>query len=174
MEEYGKSQPNPTPWYRQFWPWGLIAIPLSAVIMGIVMITLATMTADGLMADDYYKQGLAINRVLERDRKAVELGIKKALMRFDLQRGSIHIQLQSGKRDEWEDSLKLQMLHPLQAQKDIHVSLQHDGVGGYTGKVAGLSLGKWHVLVESEGQGWRLTGRALLPDETTVQLDATS
>ena len=173
MDIREKNHRDSAPWYRQFWPWVLIAIPLSSVIMGIVMITLATMTADGLVADDYYKQGLAINRVLARDRKAVELGIK-ALMRFDPQRGSIHIQLQSGAADQWEDTLKLRMLHPLQAQKDIVVLLQHDGVGGYSGEVASLPLGKWHVLVESEEQGWRLTGRARLPDQTTVQLDATS
>ncbi len=172
MDVYEKNHPDTKPWYRQFWPWVLIAIPLSSVIMGIVLITLATMTADGLVADDYYKQGLAINRVLARDRKAVELGIT-ALMRFDLQRGSIHIQLQSSVRDEWEDRLVVKMLHPLQEQKDIQVAMQHDGVGGYSGKVASLPLGNWHVLLESEGQGWRLVGRARLPDQTTVQLDAT-
>ena len=35
----------------------VIAIPLSAVLAGIVMITIAGKTEDGLVVDDYYKVG---------------------------------------------------------------------------------------------------------------------
>ena len=66
------------PWYRQFWPWFLIAIPLFAVITGLFTVVIATVTSDGLVVDDYYKRGLSINRVLARDQQAAELGIKAA------------------------------------------------------------------------------------------------
>ena len=29
------------PWYRQFWPWFLIAIPMMSVVVGITMLALA-------------------------------------------------------------------------------------------------------------------------------------
>ena len=63
------------PWYRFPLVWMLVAIPFSAVIMGVVMIWLAVDTDDGLVADDYYKLGMEINRVIKRDQKASELGL---------------------------------------------------------------------------------------------------
>ena len=53
------------PWYKEPWPWVLIAIPFSAVIMGVVLITLALESEDGLVVDDYYWKGKQINQVLE-------------------------------------------------------------------------------------------------------------
>ena len=50
-----------TPWYRQRWPWFLIALPASAVIGSAITAVLAVRTFDGPVAADYYKQGLAIN-----------------------------------------------------------------------------------------------------------------
>jgi hypothetical protein len=40
------------PWYRQFWPWVLIAIPLSAVIMGGITLWLALSNPDYLVVDE--------------------------------------------------------------------------------------------------------------------------
>ena len=62
-------------WYQETWPWVLIAIPFSAVLFGIVMVTTALNHPDDLVVDDYYKEGKGINRSLERDRLARELGI---------------------------------------------------------------------------------------------------
>ena len=43
------------PWYRQFWPWVLIAIPLAAVIMGGITLWLAISNPDYLVVkeDEY-------------------------------------------------------------------------------------------------------------------------
>ncbi len=50
-----------TPWYKQFWPWFLIAVPLITLVMGGVLLKLAISTEDSLVVDDYYKEGKAIN-----------------------------------------------------------------------------------------------------------------
>ena len=55
------------PWYREPWPWILMSVPATAVVAGIITLWLAVSSADGLVAEDYYKQGLAINRVIERE-----------------------------------------------------------------------------------------------------------
>ena len=60
-------------WYNFPLVWMMISIPFSAVIMGVVMIWLAVDTNDGLVVDDYYKQGLEINGLISRDKKAAEL-----------------------------------------------------------------------------------------------------
>jgi hypothetical protein len=64
-----------TPWFRQRWPWLLIAGPAIVVVAGIVTIWLAIRSDDGLVADDYYKQGLAINQVIGRAERAQALGL---------------------------------------------------------------------------------------------------
>ena len=48
------------PWYRHGWVWFLAGIPASAIIAGSITIWIAVSTADSLVADDYYKEGLAI------------------------------------------------------------------------------------------------------------------
>ena len=47
------------PWYKQFWPWFLIAIPTSSFIMAYFIVKFATNTQDSLVVDDYYKEGKA-------------------------------------------------------------------------------------------------------------------
>jgi len=39
------------PWYRQFWPWFLIAVPAAAVIAGIITIILAVRTAEPVLSE---------------------------------------------------------------------------------------------------------------------------
>ena len=56
------------PWYREPWPWILMAGPAIVVVAGFATLAIAVKTDDGLVADDYYKQGLAINRVLRARR----------------------------------------------------------------------------------------------------------
>ena len=64
------------PWYRHPWVWGIIAIPGSSVIVGIVMITLAASGPTDLVRDDYYKAGLTINQEFGARERAAELGIE--------------------------------------------------------------------------------------------------
>lgn len=46
--------PNPDikPWYRQFWPWALIAIPFLTVVASAITFWLAVSTSDPLVLDD--------------------------------------------------------------------------------------------------------------------------
>ncbi len=69
------------PWYRQFWPWFLIALPASVVVAALSTAYIANRDADDLVVQDYYKDGLAINRQLEKEERATQLGIS-ATLRF--------------------------------------------------------------------------------------------
>lgn len=45
------------PWYRQFWPWFIIALPTSAVIASFISLWLAISHPDQLIvSDDEYQQ----------------------------------------------------------------------------------------------------------------------
>ena len=163
------NEPAPCPWYRLFWPWFIVAIPLMAVIMGLVTVLLAVSTSDGLVVDDYYKQGLAINRVLARDRKAKELQIT-ALVRIDPHTGKVHMQLEKSGQNSDSEILHLRLLHPTRANLDINVAMHPDGNKGYTAVVEPPTAGKWYLHIEPETQDWRLTKHIKLPGETSVRL----
>ena len=57
------------------WPIILFSIPFAAVLFGIVMITTATMMPDDLVVDEYYKEGMAINRRLSAEQRAADMQI---------------------------------------------------------------------------------------------------
>jgi len=47
----------PLPWYRQFWPWFIIALPASAVIGSFISLWLAVSHPDYLVvSEDEYQQ----------------------------------------------------------------------------------------------------------------------
>jgi len=41
-----------TPWYKEPWPWIVMAPPAAAVLAGIATIWIAVASADGLVAED--------------------------------------------------------------------------------------------------------------------------
>src|SRR4051812_37489807 len=69
------TSPAIRPWYREPWPWLLAAIPFATVIAGGFTLSLAIFTEDSLVADDYYKRGLAINRDIAREQAGARGGI---------------------------------------------------------------------------------------------------
>ncbi len=60
MQQQRNTHPVPgqdVPWYRQFWPWFIIALPAAAVIAGIITLYLAVSNPVSLVVDDEeYKQ----------------------------------------------------------------------------------------------------------------------
>jgi hypothetical protein len=161
------SQALPAPWYRQFWPWFIIAIPASSVLVGSLMLTLAIRNPDPIVVDNYYKQGLAINQQLDRQRIAAELGIQ-ALVRFDAGREQLTIEaLEAG---TLQGPLQLLLIHPTLAGQDRVVTLQADEGGRYVLPLAGSGNSRWHIALESESAGWRLEGRIRLADNTQLLL----
>ena len=67
------------PWYRHPWPWILMAGPAVVVVAGIITAWIAVSTHDGLVADDYYKQGLAVNQKLARNDTAARMQLEARL-----------------------------------------------------------------------------------------------
>jgi hypothetical protein len=57
-------------WYKQAWPWLLMLPPAVSVVGGVAVLCLAIGTNDGLVAEDYYRQGVTINERLARERSA--------------------------------------------------------------------------------------------------------
>ncbi len=166
------------PWYRQPLVWLVISIPLSAVLAGIVTIYLAVTTDDGLVVDDYYKQGLAINRQIERDQTATRLQLA-ADIEIDTANGFITVAFDKGRLPQYPLELTLGLRHATQQQRDNFIRLQHGIDNQYVGVVErdgqkGIRTGVWHVELshakDSGGDAWRLSRRVWLEGFTRVQL----
>ena len=102
------------PWYKQFWPWFLMALPATAVIGGIITIVIAMTNPDGLVKDDYYKAGLGINRTLEREQQATTLGLSAAV-EWQPKQQQVSLQL-AALGPVKSERLLLQLIHPMRLQ----------------------------------------------------------
>ncbi len=168
------------PWYRHPWPWILMAGPFIVVIAGFITLYLAVSSNDGLVDDDYYKQGLAVNQVTARNQNSVRLGLQADLM-LSTDGKQIRILLRGKPDTVLPGVLKLRIAHPTRAGVDQNVLLRADGAGSYSGKLSALLTGRWRIVLEDEKGEWRLTGdwnieknaSLRLPDEAKTEAGST-
>ncbi len=145
----------------------LISLPTAAVIAGMVTLWLAIVSDDGLVADDYYKRGKEINRVLTRDVTAAKMGLA-AVTDFDYDLGKVTILFKKNSTKIRSDILRLRLLHATRAGFDQDLILQRLPDGRYYALFNPMAPGRWHVQLESKD--WRLIGELILPDSRRVSL----
>ena len=141
------------PWYRHRWPWLLMAGPATVVVAGIVTTVIAVRTSDPLVADDYYKQGLGINRMIEREARARALGVT-ATVRFGADATRVRVTLAGAQ----PPALRLTLVHPTRAGEDQSVPLAALGNGVYEGALAAPRSPTLIARLEDPEAKWRLTG----------------
>jgi len=112
--------------------------------------SLAVRSDDGLVADDYYKRGLAINQSLDRTAAAAARGLQGTVDIAD--DGRVDVTLTG--RGAWPATVRLRLSHPTQAGADRIVDLPSVGEGLYGGSIVAFMPGRWRVAVE--GDGWKL------------------
>lgn len=160
---------TPPPWYRQFWPWFIIALPLTAVIAGIATWIIAAHDPDGLVADDYYKQGLAINQTLDREHRAQALGLS-GLARIDSAAQRIVLTLEGQIDARARDDLILRMIHPTRPNLDRTLTLKAEVGKRWSAPLQHTAPGRWHLQLEPATGEWRLNGRLALPEQQQALL----
>ena len=144
----------PKPWHREPWPWILMAGPAIVVVAGIVTTVLAVTSSDGMVADDYYKQGLTINRVIERDARARSLGIT-AQVTFNEERDGVRVMLASNA--PLPGALKLRII-AARRDADQAIELRHAGPALYEGRLTPPRGTHWRLALEDAAGTWRVTG----------------
>jgi hypothetical protein len=153
-------------WKREPLVWMIIAIPLSAVIMGVVMITLAIQSSSGLVVDDYYKKGKQINRVLARDKFAYELGLVAG---FKIEAdGSIEIRFAPEVQIIPGDKIVLELIHATMPGLDQKLIMQKLETHLLTGEISLPGKGRWNLYLQTGD--WRLTGSLQYPRQTKADL----
>jgi hypothetical protein len=154
------------PWYREPWPWILASGPAIVVVAAIVTAYIAWRTADGVVADDYYKRGLAVNEELGRSQRAEALRINGRLTFDGTSAGdAVRLLLRSGEDATGDPAIHVRLVHPGRADFDREAMLAKRGVDGdgkaeYVGTwqpaqpLPAGSRALWSVIVE--GRDWRL------------------
>ena len=142
-------------WKNSPWPWFLLLFPAVAVIAGIITISLAIRTEDGLVSSDYYKEGLAINRVIKREANADKLNIKaEGQYVSDTHR----IRLKVTGNTSFPSTLSLRLIHPTQVNLDQAIVLSVTANGWYEGYIANISPSHWKMSLEDKEGHWKLNG----------------
>ena len=155
------------PWYRVRMLWLIIALPMASVAMGMTILYFAVTTYDGLVVDDYYKQGKNINRVLRRDVAAQSHGLEGTLDIDSAQR-LLKVSLKALHLSVLPARLQLSFLHTTRAGLDRIVLLEKMPSGRYEGRMPELALGHWNVQMEADD--WRLVGVMGAPGVAQVYL----
>lgn len=154
------ADPNSKPWYREPWPWFLMSGPAIVIVAALVSAWIAIKSSDGLVSEDYYKQGLAAGETLTRSKRADELGISAGVRLTD-DKITIRLGAQSG-NTEMPAALIVTLSHPTRAGIDQKSRLQRAG-DAYVGALNLPASGHWLVLVEDEARTWRVMGSVMLP-----------
>lgn len=137
------SQLGSTPWYKEFWPWFIIALLGTVVTASLITVSIAFRHADDLVVDDYYKVGLAINQRLEHREAAAALGIDIKIELFERQVRAITRNIPPS------TELTLLMAHPIEADKDFRLTLLPGPDGVFFADMPAPVASGWH---------WSITG----------------
>lgn len=167
MSRHHATEHPVEPWYRQGWPWFLIMFPAIAVVAGIATLVIAARTFDGMVVDDYYKEGQAIVQTLGRVEHARQLGLRAVLkVRSD----GIRVDLGAAQASSLPGRVIVTVAHPTRGGLDQVVIAERAG-DGYEARLAPLSTGRWLFVIEDETRSWRVDGSAYLPAEMEIVID---
>jgi len=154
-----------TPWYRQPWLW-LFAGPGIVVVASGVSAWLAVSSDDGLVATDYYKRGLLINRQLPVT--AADLHPVAVTLTFD-PNGRVRARIDGDIALPPRIELTLKGTAPEGAAQ--HVLLDRGDANIYGGMLEPSRHGHFNVTLESKD--WRMPTTVASGPLTEVRLATT-
>ena len=143
-------------WFKNPMVWLVILFPTTAVVASMITIVIAVNTEDGLVVDNYYKEGLEINQDISADSNAEQLGVS-AFVDINTQSGEILLELSSDTPMTIPTSVDFRLIHRTRSGLDQQTTLSrlqdHSNFRGYIKPPIGE--GRWTVEVSSANQ-WRV------------------
>jgi len=157
MNPRASSSPgNAPPWYRERWPWLLMAGPFAVIVAALASAWLAVRSDDGLVAQDYYRQGLLINRRLLNPLRPAEAS-PAASLRVGSD-GTLRVRLRNVAEPP---ALEIELVPHGDRARGVRLSLVREG-DEWIGALPALETGT--CIVALEAPAWRLpTTIAALP-----------
>ena len=102
---------------------------------------------------------LRINQRLERDARAVALGI--AVQRIDFVDGEFNFRMEAPNPAQLPGTLRAAFHHATRSDRDQVIELTRDANGSYRGNIVSLDSGRWHV--EISAADWRVVTSYRMP-----------
>ncbi len=158
---------NTEPWYRVPFVWLVVILPLTAVVASFITLALAIRSDTGLVDDDYYKDGMEINRVLDRDRAAAALGLESTLD-IDDAHHELRLRLSARRHETLPQNVELKLMHATRAGFDKILILPRRADGTYRAPLPAFVPGHWDVQLSA--QDWRLVGSLFMPGDHRLDL----
>lgn len=135
------------PWYRQVWFWMVVGPLVFIVLLCAITVSMAFHYSDDVVADNYYKEGRAINQVLHQDEQALALGLT-ADIRFDRITNEVLVSIKNNK--SLPKKLLLFMDHPVKKNKDQYLFLQEILPGEYRAELTTRPEYLWYLSLVPE------------------------
>jgi len=156
----------PKVWYKQFWPWFLIVVPLSSMVLSFTMMNFAFNSEDSMVIDDYYKEGRSINLQIQKLQQAKVLNIATKTQVFA---DTVEVRFITGAPDNGT-ALTLDFYHSTQKFKDFSVTLLRDANGIYRAPFSGEVSGKWQLSLHPINEDWKIQQVISLPQANAFDL----
>ena len=155
---------QPTPWYKNFWPWFLIFFPLVAIIGCISLFITAIGNGPDMVVDDYYKKGKAINLELTKFEKAKALYLHGGL---NVTNERVSFKFTKGDSSNVH-ALKLSFYHRTIKAHDFTATLTPNANQEFTALLDKYTPGAYSVFIEPIDGSWKMKENITLPTEQTV------
>lgn len=156
-------------WYKQFWPWFIIALPASVVVAGFTTLYIALENNDYRVDDDYYKDGFHLQRNDVADKMARDIGVRASLQWLP-EDETIAVRLGFDVELQAASSIRLKVSHPNNAALDFETDASSEDGIHYHANIAASDAGSFsvprNITLEAgqfddtgEAVVWRLRGR---------------
>jgi hypothetical protein len=172
MTTQSTTQPNTRRWFAEPMMLLVVGIPLTSVIVSFVFLAIAISSFDGVVADDYYRRGKEINRLLQRDDTARRFQLGAILTTGN---NRVSARISAATALPWPQAITLKLLHPTQKGRDLTLQLQRqstatvDGHSAlYRAAIQRFSPGEWIVQIETPD--WRLMDRGPVDNHSHINL----
>lgn len=148
------------PWYRQFWPWFIIALPAASVVGGLTTLWISMQTTDSLVVQSEDGVRNASDRRIAAERFAARAGLT-AVVDIDPDTGSVAAVMRTGDLETVPATLEFELSHPAFAEKDQATTLSiampdAEGNPVWVGRLTTVPDDRVYAVLRS-GDTWRLT-----------------
>ncbi|MGI5309759.1 FixH family protein [Rheinheimera sp. WS51] len=153
------------PWYKQLWPWLLIAIPVFTALKAVHTVYIMQGNIPDMVVDDYYKEGQAINQQLALYREAELRNLEAKVL---IAANQVIIRFSHNKT--LQDTVLLSFYHPTMSVKDFELIAQRSGQLLYIATLPSALEGNWRIVVSDDSTDWKLRANLILPSTEEIPL----
>ncbi len=154
------------PWYKQFWPWFLIILPLTVVVWTVITVVIFSQNSVSLVTEDYYKKGKGINIDITKINVAKELQLGAAISSDG---NSIVIKFDKGQLEHYP-AITAMFAHRTLPDRDFSQMITSDAKGVYRFELGHELQGPWFIELTPHDKKWLVQGRVTFPSSAPVLL----